>query len=96
MDVKGKTKNNINARMNISLFCHCKNMELIYDESWVAKSKANFVLGKITQLLVYQCLKSLCFSNEHASNISRLVNLEDCELYGMKSHDYHVFMKTLI
>jgi hypothetical protein len=55
-----------------------------------------YLTKKNTQLLVYQCLKSLCFSNEQASNISMLVNLEDCELYGMKSHDYHVFMKTLI
>jgi predicted XRE-type DNA-binding protein len=46
MDVKEKTKDNINARMNISLFCHCKNMELIYDELWVAKSKVSFILRK--------------------------------------------------
>ena len=31
MDVKGKTKDNINARMDItSFFCHRKNMELVY------------------------------------------------------------------
>jgi hypothetical protein len=36
------------------------------------------------------------FSNGHASNISRLVNLEDCRLYGMKSHDCHMFLQTLI
>jgi hypothetical protein len=41
-------------------------------------------------------LKSLHFLDGHASNISRLVNLEDCILYGIKSHDYHVFMQTLI
>ena len=28
MDVKGKTKDNIKARMNITLFCYHKNMEL--------------------------------------------------------------------
>jgi hypothetical protein len=33
---------------------------------------------------------------EHASNIPRLVNLEDCKLYGMKSHNCHMFMQTLI
>ena len=32
----------------------------------------------------------------HNQNISRLVNIEDCRLYGMKSHDCHVFMQTLI
>jgi len=54
------------------------------------------VLEKNAQLLVYKWLKSLRFPDGHASNISRLVNMEECRLYGMKSHDCHVFMQTLI
>jgi len=96
MDVKGKTKENINARLGLTLFCNRKNMELVCDGSWVAKPRASFVLEKNAQLLVYKWLKSLYFPNEHASNISRLVNTEECKLYGMKSHDCHVFMQTLI
>jgi len=64
--------------------------------SRVAKPRASFVLEKNTQLLVYKRLKSLRFPDGHASNISRLVNTEECRLYGMKSHDCHVFMQTLI
>jgi hypothetical protein len=96
MDVKGKTKDNMKARLNIALFCNCKNMELVCDGSWVAKPRASFVLEKKTQLLVYKWLKSLFFPNGYASNISRLVNMEEYRLYGMKSYDYHVFMQTLI
>jgi hypothetical protein len=33
MDVKGKTKNNIKARLDIALFCNRKNMELVFDGS---------------------------------------------------------------
>jgi hypothetical protein len=69
---------------------------LVYDESRVAKPRASFVLEKNTQLLVYKWLKSLRFPNGHASNISRLVNIDECRLYGMKSHDCHMFMQTLI
>ena len=54
------------------------------------------VLEKNAQLLVYKWLKSMCFPDGHASNISRLVITEECRLYGMKSHDCHVFMQTLI
>jgi hypothetical protein len=46
MNVKGKTKSNIKSRMNIALFCHCKNMELIYAGSRVVKPKASFALDK--------------------------------------------------
>jgi hypothetical protein len=52
MDVKGKTKDNIKARLDIALYCNLKNMELVYDESRVAKPKASFVLEKKAQLLV--------------------------------------------
>jgi hypothetical protein len=69
---------------------------LVYNGSRVAKSKASFTLDKNAQLLVYQWPKSLHFPNGHASNISRLLNLEDWRLYGIKIHDYHVFMQTLI
>jgi hypothetical protein len=84
------------ARINITLFRHCKNIELIYDGSQVAKPKTSFVLDKNEQLLVYQWLKSVRFPDGYASNISRLVNLEGCKLYGIKSHNCHVFMQTLI
>jgi hypothetical protein len=46
MDVKGKTDENIKAKMNITLFCHHKNMELFYVGSRFAKSKANLALNK--------------------------------------------------
>ena len=74
IDVKGKAKDKIKAIMDITLFSHCKNMELVYAESRVAKPKASFALNKNAQLLVYQWLKSLYFPDRHASNISRLIN----------------------
>jgi hypothetical protein len=51
MDVKGKTKDNMKARMDIPLFRHRKNMELVYDESRVTKPKASFALNNNTPLL---------------------------------------------
>lgn len=36
MEVKGKTKDNIKATLDIALYCNRKNMELVYDESRVA------------------------------------------------------------
>jgi len=96
MDVKGKRKDNIKARLDIALFYNRQNMKLVRDESRVAKLRASFVLKKNAQLLVYKWLKSLCFPDGHALNISRLVNMEECRLYGMKSHYCHVFMQTLI
>jgi hypothetical protein len=36
------------------------------------------------------------FPDGYASNIARLMDLGDCRLYIMKSHDYYVLMQTLI
>jgi len=46
MDVKRKTKDNIKTRMDIALFCHRKNMKLVYVGSRVAKLKVSFALDK--------------------------------------------------
>jgi len=67
-------------------------MELVCDGSRVVKPRASFMLDKNAQLLVYKWLKSLRFPMD----ISRLVNTEECRLFGMKSHDCHVFIQTLI
>jgi len=44
MDVKEKIKNIIKTKMNISLFCHYKNMKLVWSQ--VAKPKASFTFDK--------------------------------------------------
>jgi hypothetical protein len=54
MNIKGKTKDNMKARMNIPLLCHHKNMDLVYNGSRVTKPKASFSVDKNAQLLVYQ------------------------------------------
>jgi hypothetical protein len=48
INVKGQTKDNIKARLDVAVFCNHKNMELVCDGSWVAKPKASFVLEKNT------------------------------------------------
>ena len=50
IDVKGKTKDNMKTRMNIPLFCHYKNMNLVSNRTRVAKPKVSFALD----FLIYQ------------------------------------------
>jgi hypothetical protein len=54
MDVKGKIKDNIKVKMDITLFCHHKNMKLVYVGLLVTKPKSSFTLDKNAQQLVYQ------------------------------------------
>ncbi|GLT94248.1 hypothetical protein SLE2022_120000 [Rubroshorea leprosula] len=41
-------------------------------------------------------LKELRFPDGYASNIARCVNMHDLHLFGIKSHDCHVFMQRLL
>ena len=41
--MKGKTKDNIKARMDITMFCHRKYMELVYAGSWVSNISQIFM-----------------------------------------------------
>jgi hypothetical protein len=47
--------------MNIVLFCHRKNLKLVYIGSRVAKSKASFILDKKTNYLSNNDLKVYIF-----------------------------------
>jgi len=46
IEVKRKTKDTIKAKMNVTLFCDFKNMELLNDEVRVVKPKTTFSLDK--------------------------------------------------
>ncbi|KAL8170742.1 LOW QUALITY PROTEIN: hypothetical protein V2J09_022546 [Rumex salicifolius] len=41
-------------------------------------------------------MKSLRFPDGYASNLGRCVQIDDCKIFGMKSHDCHMFMERLL
>ncbi|KAK6784411.1 hypothetical protein RDI58_017866 [Solanum bulbocastanum] len=41
-------------------------------------------------------MKTLKFPDGYVSNIGRCVDMQKHKLFGMKSHDYHVFMQRLV
>ena len=63
---------------------------------WSQSPKPTLPWIRMHDFLVYQWIKSAHFLDGYASNISKLMNLEDDRLYGIKSHDCHVFIQTLI
>ena len=45
---------------------------------------------------IFQWLKQLRFPDGYVSNITHCVNVNEGKIYGMKSHDCHVFMQRLM
>ena len=95
MDVKGKTKDTANAREDLKLICKRPNLELVYDGNKVRKPKATYVLDDDGRKHVCEWIKQLKFPDGYASNIGHCIN-GDGKIFGMKSHDCHVFMQRLV
>ncbi|GLU21146.1 hypothetical protein SLE2022_373070 [Rubroshorea leprosula] len=92
-----KTKDNGKARLDLAIYCDRRKLHMGYNtHGKLVKPNANYALIYEKQKLLCAWLKQLRFPDGFASNISRCVNLNESRLFGMKSHDCHVFMQRLI
>ncbi|KAG8366038.1 hypothetical protein BUALT_Bualt17G0034500 [Buddleja alternifolia] len=96
MDVKGKTKDNVKARLDLQNICKRRDLELKEMNGKYLKPKASYTLSKDERQIVLKWIKNLRLPDGYASNLARCVNLDDCSLHGMKSHDCHIFMERLL
>lgn len=97
MDDKDKTKDNVKARQDVKLYCKRQKLELVKKANGkFSKPKALYSLTKEQKQVVLQWVKELKFPDGYASNVSRCVDLHKCKMWGMKSHDCHVFMERLL
>ncbi|GLU09357.1 hypothetical protein SLE2022_262230 [Rubroshorea leprosula] len=91
------TKDNKKARLDLALYCDREKLQMRYDRyGKLVKPNATYALTSEKKKLICAWLKQLRFPDGYASNISRCVNLNESRLFGMKSHDCHVFMQRLI
>jgi hypothetical protein len=98
MDIPGKTKDNVKARLDIATLCDRRNLEMQppgRGKTWT-KPKADYVLSKDQRKEVLQWIKTLMFPDGYAANLSRGVNLSTMRVLGMKSHDYHIWIERLL
>jgi len=97
MNVVGKTKDNDKARKDLALYCRRRDLELkAQGNRKMLKPKANFTLSTIEVKQVCCWIKELRMSDGYSSNLARCVDVEKGRIHGMKSHDFHVFMETLL
>lgn len=97
MDTKGKTKDTCNARLDLADICRRKDLELQdVGGGKLKKPKAKYALTKQQRLSVCEWVRKLKLPDGYASTLCRCVDLREAKLFGMKSHDCHVFMQRLL
>jgi len=97
MNVSGKTKDNDKARRDIAFFCRRRDLELqSHTNGKLLKPKANYTLTKDEAKIVCRWIKELRMPDGYSSNLARCADTAKGSIHGMKSHDCHVFMATLL
>ncbi|KAK2413382.1 hypothetical protein QL285_036100 [Trifolium repens] len=97
MDTKGKTKDTNKSRGDLEIHCMRKGLELQPGRNGnFIKPKAQYTLTKQQRTAVCEWVKNLKLPDGYVSNLSRCVDLKEAKLFGMKSHDCHVFMQRLL
>lgn len=97
MDIKDKTKDNLNARMDMRDLCRRRDLELVdLGDGKFNKPKAEYTLSASQRRAVCEWLLQLRLPDGYASNIRRCVELNTGKLLGTKSHDCHIFMERLL
>lgn len=97
MDTKGKTKDTYKARRDLEEHCRRGSLEIQPTSSGnPEKPKAQYTLTKQQRVAICEWVRSLKLPDGYASNLARCVDMKEAKLFGMKSHDCHVFMQRLL
>ena len=94
MSVEGKTKDNAKSRADLNVICDRPELEM--DQVTGRYPKACYTLDKQSKQVLCDWLKNLKFPDGYVSNMGRCIDMKKLKMFGMKSHDCHVFMQRIM
>ena len=96
-DIPDKTKDNVKARQDLADICNrpALHLELKENGKW-HKPRAAFCIDKNDKPIILKWFQQLKFPDGYAANIRRGVNFLQRKIFGLKSHDYHIFIERLL
>ena len=94
MNIPGKTKDTSKSRTELNEYCNRPNLKK--NEHTRKYPKESYVLDKESKQKVFDWVKQFKFLDGYASNMGRCVNVNKLRMFGMKSHDCHIFMQRLL
>jgi hypothetical protein len=92
-----KTKDDLNARLDLVELGIRDDLHPIVDDEGKQKiPDAPFTMSREQKEMLCSVIQNLRTPDGYASNISRSVNMKDCTLVGLKSHDNHVLLHDIL
>jgi len=95
-DVSEKTKDNVKARQDLELLCNRPSLHLYSQNGKWKKPRAPYCIDKSDKTTFLNWFQELKFPDGYAANIRRGVNLLQKKIFGLKSHDYHIFIERVL
>jgi hypothetical protein len=93
-NIPNKTKDTAASRQDLAQLCKRPKLSKKGDDGkWPT---ACYTLEKENMIELFEWVRALKFPDNYASNLGRCVDTNKTKMYGMKSHDCHVFMERLI
>ena len=94
LNVPGRTNDTTKSRQELQDIC--RHPKYAMDEETGKYPKADFALDRPGKQKLCEWVKSLKFPDGYSSNLGRCVDFNKLRMFGMKSHDCHIFMQRLL
>ncbi|XP_028965019.1 uncharacterized protein [Malus domestica] len=96
LDIKGKTKDTIEARLNLERMGIRSSLWMQSVGGTLKKGHPFFIVKLNGKKEFFNFISSVKFPDGYASNISHCVNVKGCKFSNIKSHDCHVILQRLL
>ena len=94
LNIHGKRKDTLKSRQELNTYCRRPELDQLASTSKYLK--ACYTLDNRAKKELFDWLTKLKFPDGYVSNMGRCVDKQRSRLFGMKSHDCHVFMQRLM
>ena len=92
-----KTKDGLDARLDlVKLGCRQELHPVEDDDGNQTIPDAPFTMSREKKEILCSVIQNIRTPDGYASNLSRCVNMKDCKLSGLKSHDNHVLLHDIL
>ncbi|KAL3380029.1 hypothetical protein AABB24_000582 [Solanum stoloniferum] len=88
-----KTKDNPQSRQDMVLYCDRPQLEKDNSGKY---PKAIYTIDKEVRAILFNWVKGIKFPNGYVSKLGRCPDTNVKRIFGMKSHDCHVFMQRIM
>jgi hypothetical protein len=97
LDMKGKTKDNHAARLDLRKMGLRKKLHpFTHERGKTYLPMACHTMSDEDKINFLKVIRDVRVPDGYASDVSRCVNLKACTIVGLKSHDNHILMQQLL